>query len=139
MKDETPQIRELHGLYCQLVGCTLTLTMDRLYWWTAWQAHGWKADDLRLVVRHILKGIKEGHRHFGALKFTNLVADATRFEEELCECQAEARNLKPSPSHKEQFIHARIPITGPMSEKCSAVPIAQVLEAMRNAVNHPTP
>lgn len=115
------------------------LTLDRIYWWQVWKARGFSMNDLGVVINHLQRGIKDGKRYPGSLKWSHLIQQADSFEEELNEARACTRNLKPPPSHKEAFIHARIPIAGPVGEKCSAVPIATVLEAMRRAIDHPAP
>lgn len=104
METETPKIEALHQLYCDLVGYRLGLSLERHYWWSHWIGRSFVADDLRLVIQHIQKGIKNGSRHAGALKWSNLIRDVDHFEEELQEARAFQRNVPPKPMIKDKWL-----------------------------------
>lgn len=92
-------VESLHALYCELTaqqGFSLRFGRDRVWW--DWLQYGWGEDELRLVVRYLRKGIAEGKRNQGALKFSNLIGQPDRFEEDLLEARRvlNARPRKPS-------------------------------------------
>jgi hypothetical protein len=91
MTSSIPQIESLHAQYGALTGYILELDYWRQECWHQWTRKGWNEADLRLVVRSIQDGIKNGRRRTGALKFNNLIAMTDRFEEDLAECRAAAR------------------------------------------------
>lgn len=104
MQRDTPRIEEAHRRYCELTGYRLLLSIDRHYWWAQWLAKGFTDADLALVVRNIQKGIKTGNRHQGALKWSHLIQEPDRFEEELMEARASLRNTPPLPSVKDRWV-----------------------------------
>lgn len=92
-------VEAMHGLYCELTGQQgfgLRFGRDRVWW--EWMQNGWGEDELRLVVRYLRKGIAEGKRNQGALKFSNLIGQPDRFEEDLLEARRvlNARPRKPA-------------------------------------------
>jgi hypothetical protein len=84
-------IQELHRLYVELTGMALRLDMAREQEWVTWIQAGHTAEDLRLVVAHLKRGIREGERRPGALKFRNLIGQVDYFEEDLAMAKALAR------------------------------------------------
>ena len=84
-------MRDLHALYIRLTGLDIRLDMARERDWFEWQRRGFTPDDLQLVIRHLQRGIREGKRNPGALKFSNLITMADRFEEDLAEARAAQR------------------------------------------------
>lgn len=98
-----PEIRRLHKGYCDLVG-ELPLTLDRIYWWGQWLKNGWTCVELRLVVEHLQRGIKDGRRFPGSLRWSRLIQDAENFGEELILAKAEMRNHKKPVSGKERVL-----------------------------------
>lgn len=94
------EIAALHDAYCRLTGQEgLPLRYDRLSWWHNWCAAGFTLDDLKLVVRYLKKGIADGKRNQGALKFSNLIIQVDRFEEDLFEARRVLKVRPPQPSH----------------------------------------
>ena len=135
MTSESDTIHPLHHEYCRLVGFNLALTIERHYWWTAWLARGWTMEDLRLVIRYLQQQIKEGKRNSGALKWSNLIQDANRYEEDLQMARAEQRNRRPPPAPLERVIGQWSPKIAPGDPKGSAIHISKVIEAMREAAS----
>jgi len=93
------QIEQLHELYQNLTGHQLFLNMSReMEWfaWLKWRRPPFTADDLRLVVTLIRRGIKEQKRNEGALKFSNLIGMPDRFEEDLALARALNRPKPPA-------------------------------------------
>ena len=93
----TPEaIQEIHSLYCSLSNQSgLPLRFDRQRWWNEWLQCGFSKEDLKLVVRYLRQGIHSGKRNQGCLKFSNLICQVDRFEEELFEAR---RVLNPRPN-----------------------------------------
>lgn len=132
MTDETPIFRHLHGVYCQLANAQLVLTMERIYWWSHFKARGFTEADLRLVLRYLWHEIKAERRRYGALKFSNLIQDVDRFEEDLFLARAWDRNYRPVPTSKQQTVAAWHPaMTEPVTP--TARPISELIAALRKA------
>lgn len=89
--DMTKQIEHLHALFVQLTGRDLPLDACgyRYSQWMDWiRFGGGDEHKLRVVVAYVKKGIREGKRHDGALKFQNLIVDWPRFADDYAEaCQ----------------------------------------------------
>jgi len=83
-KTREQRARELHDWFCKNTNQPLPLTMDRLMMWEQWLARGHNGHELAKVIRHLRREIDRGKRHSGALKFSNLIANVDRFEEDLC-------------------------------------------------------
>jgi hypothetical protein len=93
------EIAALHEAYCLLTGQEgLPLRFDRQRQWYDWCRCGFTLDDLKLVVRYLKKGIADRSRNQGALKFSNLIVQVDRFEEDLFEAR---RVLKVRPRQPE--------------------------------------
>lgn len=107
MQTSSPQIKTIHTEYCRLVGTTeheFPLTSSRWFAIDHWLFMGNTIDDLRLVVRHIQRGIKAGKRYNGALKFANLF-DVDNFTDEKVTAKAVIRNTKPPvPQEKARYL-----------------------------------
>jgi hypothetical protein len=123
MKDQTARqmIEQLHALYVALSGQDIPLNMDRERVWFDWVKAGFSADDLRIVVRGIRNGIKEGKRNHGALKFSNLIGMADHFEEDLALFKSAARASRPSREDRaaspRTFTQAGAQTAAPVSER----------------------
>ena len=93
MKDE---VLKLHQLYCDLTGqAGMGLRFERERLWFDWVRCGWGEPELRVVVRYLKAGIAEGKRNHGALKFSNLIGQPDRFEEDLFEARRVQRPARP--------------------------------------------
>lgn len=83
MTDITPKVIEFHRAYCEAAKCQLVLSTDRLYWWQVWMVRGFTVEDLRLVCCYLWAEIRADRRRPGSLKFSNLIQEVDRFEEDL--------------------------------------------------------
>lgn len=88
MTDNTKTYARLHAVYLLATGADVPLTMSRIFTWEAWCARGWESTDLILVVKHIKSRIKEGRRWPESFRFSNLIENTSRFEEDLSEARA---------------------------------------------------
>ena len=87
-------LEALHSTYVASSKLAVSWSMARLYTWEFWIAFRtppFSVADLKLVIRHIQTGIKDGKRNSGALKFSNLIGNPERFEEDLAEAMALSR------------------------------------------------
>ncbi|MGA7883746.1 MAG: hypothetical protein WCD63_23045 [Terrimicrobiaceae bacterium] len=84
-------VRELHELYCQWTGQTLSLRFDRERLWYEFLRAGFGAAELMRVIAYLQKEIRAERRNIGALKLSNLL-QLDRFEEDL---NISAVRLKP--------------------------------------------
>lgn len=93
------QIAALHRVYRELTGLEIRLDMERERVWFEWTRAGFGEADLRTVVHYLRRGIRENWRRPGALKFTNLIGQPDKFEEDLAEAKqfanGKARQAKP--------------------------------------------
>lgn len=76
------RIRQVHALYLQLTGQTLSLGFDRERLWFEYLRAGFTLQQLTQVVRYLQKEIRHQRRNVGALKLSNLL-QLDRFEEDL--------------------------------------------------------
>lgn len=90
MTDLTQPTEMVHKAYCAMTGLYVPLTMARMCTWHAWLCRGWTIDHLRLVVNFISHKLSEPART-NSLRFSRLIEDMDRFEEDLAEAQARAR------------------------------------------------
>ncbi len=90
MIDETPELKSLHTLYCQLTQRELEPSMAMLFLWRDWKAKGWDQGDLFLVINHVKQLINAGRRFPESLRLYNLL-DQERFAMDLSEARALAR------------------------------------------------
>jgi hypothetical protein len=128
------QIADLHAAYSSMTGFHLLCHTGRVAEWHIWMKRGWNRTDLVLVIRHIQGGIKCGKRNMGALKFSNLVANLDRFEEDL----AMARALSRKPivnANRAGVLEATHRPTEPMPN--NIVPIGTLIAGLKNAVGLP--
>jgi hypothetical protein len=99
-------VRELHELYCQWTGQTLTLRFDRQRLWYEFLRTGFSAADLKRVIIYLQKEIRAERRNIGALKLSNLL-QLDRFEEDL---NISAVRLKPPAPPSKQASEPSPPI-----------------------------
>jgi hypothetical protein len=128
------QISGLHAIYCAMTGFNLVLHTGRVHEWHYWIKRGWTKADLQCVIAHIWRGIKKGERNMGALKFSNLIGDLDRFEEDLAMARALVR--KPvSDSARASVLRATSRSSEPPSK--DSVPMATVIAGLKKAVGLP--
>lgn len=93
-----PQVRILHDAYQLCTGLVLPLDMHRESVWCDFIRRGLTRQDLKLVITHIRRGIRDGSRNRGALRFNNLIARLDSFEEDLAEARAQSRARSADPN-----------------------------------------
>lgn len=86
-----PAIASLHECYVRLSGFTIRLDAMRERSWFEFISAGFTFEDLRVVMKYLRKEINSGKRNLGALKFSNLVQQLDRFEEDLGMAQHNSR------------------------------------------------
>lgn len=133
MQTDTPKTLALHQRYCQLVNYPLAYSTERGYWWSHWIYKGFTEADLELVIRHIQYGIKNGTRHAGALKWSNLIREAEHFEEELVEAKAKKRNEPIKPSVKDRWAPKPLDTAKHVSEIMARPDISALVKAAHEA------
>lgn len=109
MTDESKPIEALHAEYCRLTGMPVALNMNRIYWWSIWRGRGNTIEDLRLVVEYLKNEMaqKPPRRWPGALKFSNLIVNEDRWEEDLNLARCWKRAQKPKSDAKARVLAAR--------------------------------
>ena len=90
-------IEQLHRLYCQLTGQSLSLRFDRQRTWYEFLHAGFSAPQLTRVIAYLQKEIRHNRRNVGALKLSNLL-QPDRFEEDLNISRVRLRPPPPPPS-----------------------------------------
>jgi len=119
-------IENLHRLYGQLTGLIIPLDMQREMMWFEWQRRGHGEAELREVVAHLRRGIREQKRNLGALKFRNLIGMPDYFEEDLAEARAARRAYQARPQGQ---LASVLRATGRSTEpKGEAKPISEILK-----------
>lgn len=135
MIDETDPIRVLHDAYCRMARCQLTLTMDRLYYWSDFKAKGFTVDDLSLVIRYLDSEIRTGRRFEGSKKFSNLIQRLDMFEEELSLANGWSSRIskKAVNTARNRVLQQFSPVVGGQPLKGNVRSVAEVIAAMRQA------
>lgn len=100
----TDETKKLHDFYCNLVAIQLPFSMQRHYLWEHWCSRGFTECDLRDVVRYIKARIQDGYRQRESLKFSNLIGDTERFEEDLSMAIARQREARAMPDPNRQSV-----------------------------------
>ncbi len=95
-------IQRLHQVYVKLTGLNLSFHMGHESTWREWIAfrrgEPFTEADLRFVLLHLKRGIQNGERNMGSLKFSNLIGQPDMFEQDLLQYQSLARaGAKPRP------------------------------------------
>lgn len=88
-------VRQLHDTYIARTGLEIVLNMAReRLWadWLTWSSDTWTPDDLTLTIRYLKTEIAKGNRNEGALKYSNLIGNPERFEEDLALARKEHRH-----------------------------------------------
>jgi len=134
----TNDIDALHGLYCELTDQQgLGLRFDRMRMWHDWARCGWGQEELRLVVRYLLIGIEQGKRNNGCLKFSNLVGQVDKFEEDLFEARRVLKARKPKPALVErvQQVGSAQRIVEVPPEELPPMDVGKFFEDLRRSFN----
>lgn len=110
----------------------------REYAWAAYLKAGFNVQDLDTVLVSLNRKIKEGTRFEGSKRFSTLVGNLDRMDEELGLALAEKRHVKPAITNRERVIaQARPTVVQPRRDENTAKPISFYIEELRNAVNKP--
>ena len=121
------RIEALHKLYGELTGLLIPLDMQRESMWFEWQRRGHGERELREVVAHLRRGIREQKRNPGSLKFRNLIGMPDYFEEDLAEARAARRAFQSKPQGQ---LASVLSATGRYTQpKGEAKSIAQVVNS----------
>lgn len=139
MTELEAKISCLRLAYEKLTGFSLAhrgVIDPRQNFWFQFIKAGFTVQDLELVILHIKNQIRLGERRLGALRFSNLIEDPLRFQEELGLAKAQQRNQKPPPSALDRVKALRerpVSQTTPADHRANCVSISEVIEAMRKA------
>ena len=124
------QIKALHAMFCDLTDASLTLNLYRMDIWRLWARRGLGEEDLKLVVTHLRRGIRDGKRNLGALRFSNLIERPDLFEEEVSQARAELRNARPQATPKDRVLSATGRVSdAPMADPVHASVVVEKLKA----------
>jgi hypothetical protein len=88
-------VKALHATYEARTGYKLALNMVReraWYDWLKWSEFTWTETELARVIGYLRRKIGKGERNDGALKFSNLIEQPDRFEEDLNLALEESKN-----------------------------------------------
>lgn len=80
------RVKDLHATYVARSGFAIVLNMQRENDWRAWCQFSdwlWTAEDLARVIGYLQEQIRETKRNTGALRFSNLIGQPDKFEEDL--------------------------------------------------------
>lgn len=105
------QIRDLLACYCSETGISLRLSVcdySREFALCAFLDAGFTKDDLVFLIRHLKRQIAAGKRYPGCLRFSSLLGDLGKFDEELGMARAESR--KPVPTPRDKVVQAFRPV-----------------------------
>lgn len=128
---------KLHAAYNEITGSNLRVGIgeySRERCWFDFIKAGFTEDDLRCVVRHLRREIKESRRQPSCLKFSNLVEHLERFEEDLGMARAKERKA-PAPVHQRALNQLRPTVTAvtPNETKVTARPVSELIENLKKA------
>jgi hypothetical protein len=108
--------------------------------WKAFLDAGFTLINLEETILWIKRGIREGHRREGALKWRTLIGDLQTFQDEHSTALAERRNTKPQPSPKDRVVAQARPLACPQcaqvgdASKPASEYVKSALEKLRQAV-----
>lgn len=131
MQTTNPLVWKMHGAYCETVNFRITPTLERQRELEALISRGVTLKDFKLVLHSLGLKIDKGERNQGALRWSNLIWDASRFEEELAMAKAEQRNRPTPPSIKDKWVQKPLDTAKPVS---ALLPdISQLVKAAHEA------
>lgn len=90
------QIRALHAAYQARTGYQVSYNLHREnVWgeWLKWSGYQWTEKELARVIGYLRAQIRNGSRNEGALKFSNLIGDPEKFEEDLLLAQEASKSI----------------------------------------------
>lgn len=130
------EVSLLHSCYQKMTGFNIpmrSLCDTRRLGWQKFLAEGHTLAELESVIIYLKHEIREQRRNIGALRFSNLILDLDRFQEEAELASGWKRNYKPAPTARERVVEQWSPRLAESPVKDSFVHISIVLEAMRKA------
>lgn len=132
------KISLLAQCYQKMTGMTLThtgLVNPRERAWFEFIKAGFTVPDLELVILWLKGRIRAKVRNPECLKFSNLIADPFKFEEELALAKAEKRNSKPFNPRDQVLLQARpvVAQVNPAETRNTAKPISEYIAKLREA------
>lgn len=133
------QIDAYAAAYCRLTGFALShrgVFDHRTRAWYEFIRAGYSIDDLSTVILWLKKGVREGKRNLGSMRFSSLVERPDLFGEELAMAKAEKRNVKPAPSPREKMV-AAFRACDPVPEPTDAKHVSQLINQLRAAAGMP--
>jgi hypothetical protein len=95
MSPKAQLVRTLHDTYVARTGLEIGLNMMReRTWseWLTWSGDSWTPTELSRCIAYLKAEIRKGNRNEGALKFSNLIGDPVKFEEDLALALKELRS-----------------------------------------------
>lgn len=98
-------IAQLHSLYETTIGVTLECNYKRQCQWLEFIRAGFTADDLKLMIWYRRKTVKEPRILANMLKFSFLIGQLDRTEEDIREARAMAKN-KPRRTDRTRVLEA---------------------------------
>jgi hypothetical protein len=136
MSDLPETVRSLHAAYCRASRMEIRLTPDRERDWFDFLKDGFNLEDLVLVCGYLNREIANGNRNPGALKFSNLVRDRERFEEDLSLARKILRPRKPPTVQTTQNVGdvART-VEIPRPTEDDAIDVSKIFAAIRQNIN----
>lgn len=140
--DIDAQVSLCHSAYCKLTGMPLrmgSLFDTRKLAWQRFVAAGFTFHDVELVLTYLKAEIRAGRRLPGSQRFSNLIENLERFEEEAVTAKAVSRNQKPVPLAKDKVLAQARPLVTPSAPVTDTVKTAgsiipKLLAEMRAAV-----
>lgn len=98
------QIKALSKKFTELTGDEIRQTYLMQCQAREWLESGFTHEDLELVVWRIRKKVESERIRKAMLRWSFLIGNAVRFEEELQEAKAVKRNHRPAPSDRERVL-----------------------------------
>ncbi len=131
-------IPNLHAAYQAATGYVLRLDMYRERQWFDWAARGFTQPDLLIVIQHLKRGIRNQTRNSGSLRFSNLIGQPDRFEEDLAEARQVIRKPTPIDPNRAAALRATgRPSAPPSPDGKTAAQILEGYEKLKAALKRP--
>ena len=134
MESINPEINAIHEAFCCAMGFELNLLPASERHWRDAIKSGMTPDDVKLVIKTRMKRIAAGVRHQESLYIRNIAGSEEAIANTMEEAAAirATMRIKAYPASKAQALRATGRDDEP--EQGSAVPISEVIQAMRREV-----
>lgn len=130
------QISTLHRAYCDLLSRDLPLNMTAERWWHDALKDGLTVNDLKMVILARQQAVKRGDRREACLLLRNICGSSEAILDCLDESSAIRAKLRCKPTDPARASVLRSAgRPAPVDTALSARPIAEVIAAMRKAVD----